>query len=77
MADIQPFRAYRYDMSHVGNLSDVCAPPYDVINAKMQTELYERHPSNIVRVILNRAEPGDEPGDNYKRASKFIRTWSI
>lgn len=75
MADIQPFRAYRYDMSHVGNLSDVCAPPYDVINSEMQTELYERHPANIVRVILNRSEPGDEAGDNYKRASKFIRTW--
>lgn len=75
MADIQSFRAYRYDMSHVGNLSDVCAPPYDVINNEMQSELYELHPSNIVRVILNRSEPGDGDGDNYERAANFIRTW--
>lgn len=75
MADIQSFRAYRYDMSHVGNLSDVCAPPYDVINSEMQSELYERHPSNIVRVILNRSEPGDADGDNYERAANFIRNW--
>ena len=75
MADIQSFRAYRYDMSHVGNLSDVCAPPYDVINTEMQTELYKRHPANIVRVILNRQEPGDHEGDHYKRSAKFIRTW--
>ena len=62
-------------MSHVGNLSDVCAPPYDVINNEMQSELYELHPSNIVRVILNRSEPGDGDGDNYERAANFIRTW--
>ena len=75
MADIQSFRAYRYDMSHVGNLSDVCAPPYDIINSEMQTELYERHPANIVRVILNRPEPGDQEDAHYSRASEFIRNW--
>ena len=75
MADIQSFRAYRYDMSHVGNLSDVVAPPYDVINTQMQSELYEKHPANIVRVILNRTEPGDDEGAHYTRADNFIRTW--
>ena len=75
MADIQPLRGYRYDMSHVGNLSDVCAPPYDVINSEMQNELYHRHPANIVRVILNRMEPGDAAGDHYQRAASFIRNW--
>ena len=33
MADIRAFRAYRYDLGHVGALSDVIAPPYDVIDA--------------------------------------------
>ena len=75
MADIQPLRAYRYDMSHVGNLSDVCAPPYDVITTDMQSELYERHAANITRVILNRTEPGDAEDANYDRAAGFIRNW--
>ncbi|MGI9516184.1 MAG: DUF1015 domain-containing protein [Pirellulaceae bacterium] len=75
VADIQPFRAYRYDMAHVGNLSDVCAPPYDVIDSEMQQELLERHPANIVRVILNRPEPGDNEGAHYQRAAGFIRNW--
>lgn len=76
MADIQSFGAIRYDLSHVGNLADVIAPPYDVITPDMQRELYERHPANIVRVILNRIEPGDQPDDNYARAAGFVRDWN-
>src|SRR5438067_1322178 len=30
MADIRPFRAFRYDLGRVGALSDVVAPPYAV-----------------------------------------------
>ena len=43
MADIQAFRALRYDLSRVGNLSDVVAPPYDVIDGEFQEQLYARH----------------------------------
>jgi hypothetical protein len=31
MPDVRPFRGIRYDMAEVGALSDVVAPPYDVI----------------------------------------------
>ncbi len=75
VADIQAFRGIRYDLSHVGSLGEVVAPPYDVIDAELQTELYQRHPANFVRVILNRSEPGDEADDNYRRAGNFVRTW--
>ena len=75
MANIQAFRAYRFDLSHVGDLSDVVAPPYDVINSEMQKALYSRHPANIVRVILNRPEPRDEENAHYARAAGFIRSW--
>ena len=34
MADVQAFRGFRYDLARVGNLSDVIAPPYDVIDAR-------------------------------------------
>src|SRR5438309_1585525 len=39
MADIRAFRAYRYDLGRVGTLSDVVAPPYDVIDARLQQAL--------------------------------------
>ena len=32
MADVNPFRGLRYDLGQVGELSDVTAPPYDVIS---------------------------------------------
>ena len=77
MADIHPFRALRYDVGRVGDLSDVVAPPYDVINEEMQTELYEKHPCNVVRLILNRTEPGDAgPDDKYERAATFLHRWT-
>lgn len=76
MAEIQPFRGIRYDLGHVGSLSDVIAPPYDVINAELQEALYRRHPANVVRLILNREEPGDDAANNrYSRSARFFRQW--
>jgi len=76
MPQIQSFRGLRYDLGHVGSLADVVAPPYDVIDAAAQDELYKQHATNIVRLILNRAEPGDEDvGTRYRRASRFLKNW--
>lgn len=76
MPEIHAFRGLRYDMGHVGSLSDVIAPPYDVIGPELQDELYKRHPSNVIRLILNRDEPGDTEGDRYQRAARFLRNWT-
>ena len=76
MANLQAFRGLRYDLGHVGSLSDVIAPPYDVIDAEMQTQLYDQNPANIVRLILNRGEPGDNADNNrYTRAANLLRNW--
>ncbi len=77
MPDIQAFRGIRYDLGHVGSLSDVIAPPYDVISPALQDELYKKHPCNVVRLILNRIEPGDDDDVNnrYTRAKRFLKNW--
>ncbi len=76
MATIQAFQAIRFDLGHVGNLSDVVAPPYDVIDGTFQDELYKRHPANVVRLILNRPEIGDQDPDiHYNRAALFYKNW--
>jgi len=76
MAEIQAFRGWRYDLSQVGDLSDVTAPPYDVINIQQQEDLYKKHPCNVIRLELNREEPGDpSPDEKYNRASGFLRRW--
>ena len=76
MPIVAPLRGLRYDPKHVGALSQVIAPPYDVIDAALQNELYERHPANVIRLELNREEPGDDERSNkYTRAAKFLREW--
>lgn len=76
MADIHAFRGYRYDLGRVGALRDVIAPPYDVIDAELQEQLYQRSPYNVIRLELNREEPGDnEINNRYTRAAAFLRDW--
>jgi uncharacterized protein (DUF1015 family) len=76
MPHVAPLRGLRYDPKHVGALSQVIAPPYDVIDAALQEALYQRHPANVIRIELNREEPGDDERTNkYTRAAKFLRSW--
>jgi len=76
MPEITAFQALRYDLGHVGSLSDVIAPPYDVIGPDFQDELYKKHPANVIRLILNREEQGDDDNANrYSRAAKFLKNW--
>jgi uncharacterized protein (DUF1015 family) len=76
MAELQAFRAFRYDLARVGNLSDVVAPPYDVIDAKLQQALYDKSPHNVIRLILNREAADDTENNNrYTRAAQTLRDW--
>jgi uncharacterized protein (DUF1015 family) len=74
MADIRAFRAHRYDLGRVGSLSDVVAPPYDVIDPTLQQALYDKSPHNVIRLILNKESPADTEADNrYTRAAGTLR----
>jgi uncharacterized protein (DUF1015 family) len=47
-----------------------------VIDPELQDQLYKKHPANVVRLILNRDEPGDDEHSNrYSRAARFLRNW--
>jgi uncharacterized protein (DUF1015 family) len=52
MADLQPLRTLRYELSAVGSLEDVIAPPYDVIDAELRARLAARSPYNVVEIDL-------------------------
>ncbi len=75
LADFRPFKGWRYDPAKVG-MSEVIAPPYDVIYPPEQELLYKRSPYNSVRLILNKIEPTDtEQNSRYTRAKKFFEEW--
>jgi len=76
MADVHAFRAFRYDLGRVGSLSDVVAPPYDVIDAALQEALLARSRYNVLHVDLPRDLPGDhEQHNRYTRAAATLRDW--
>ncbi len=76
MPQISAFRGVRYDLGHVGSLSDVVAPPYDVIDGELQQQLYEQSPFNCTRLILGKDQPGDDDQNNrYSRAARYLKDW--
>lgn len=76
MPDIRAIHGLRYDLGHIGALADVIAPPADTLTAEQIDELYKRHPANVVRVLINREEPGDDEVNNPKsRAKRFLTDW--
>jgi len=76
MAQIYPFRAWRYNPSVV-RLEDAATQPYDKISPAMQQAYYQRSPYNLVRIILGKPELFDaEGGENvYSRAARDFSAW--
>jgi uncharacterized protein (DUF1015 family) len=76
MSTIIPFHGTRYDATVVGDVKQVVAPPYDIINAAGQKALHDRHPQNIIRLELGLDQPGDDPTHNrYTRAASTLHDW--
>jgi uncharacterized protein (DUF1015 family) len=76
MADIRAFRGFRYDLGRAGALSELVAPPYDVVGPALQQALYERGPYNAIRLELAKERPGDTETDNrYHRAALDLKEW--
>jgi uncharacterized protein (DUF1015 family) len=71
--EIKPFKALRFDSSVVGDVGNCIAPPYDVIDAEMQKNLYNRSEYNIVRIIKGSTySEDDEENNQYTRAMEFL-----
>ncbi|MFO7715042.1 DUF1015 domain-containing protein [Desulfosarcina sp.] len=76
MATVEPFRGVLYNPEIVADSAAVTAPPYDVITPEEQVTFYERHPYNIIRLILGRSEAGDTARNNpHTRSAAYFRQW--
>jgi uncharacterized protein (DUF1015 family) len=75
MADIIPFRPYRYAPS-AGAPENLLTQPYDKISPEMQKRYLSLSPFNLVRVILGERKETDNETDNvYTRAAAWFREW--
>ena len=76
MVEITPFTGLLYNPEKTGKLSNLTAPPYDVIKPHHQEILYDKHPNNIVRLILGKQYEGDtEENNRYTRSAKDFEDW--
>ncbi len=76
MVAIHPFSGLRYNLQKIPDLSSVIAPPYDVIDAEQQEQLYQRSPNNVIRLILGKQNPADTDQDNrYTRTRRDYDSW--
>lgn len=77
MADIFPFRAFRYNPEQAGAPFDrLVTQPYDKITPARQEEYYQASPYNLVRIILGKKEEGDNGEQNvYTRAAEYLKDW--
>jgi uncharacterized protein (DUF1015 family) len=79
MADIHPFRAFRYandNASQPVSPAQVVTQPYDKITPALQDRYYAASPYNLVRIILGRRHADDNQENNvYSRAAAYFRDW--
>ncbi|MGA6925004.1 MAG: DUF1015 domain-containing protein [Desulfosarcina sp.] len=76
MATVMPLRGILYNPEKIPDSAAVTTPPYDVITPDEQAAYYDRHPHNVIRLILGRAEKGDTPRNNpHTRAAAYYRQW--
>ena len=75
MAQVYPFRAFRYDPARAP-FDRVLTQPYDKISPAMQEKYYAADPHNLITVEKGRTYPGDTPQNNvYTRAAAAIEDW--
>jgi len=75
MAQVHPFRAYRYNPAKCDS-GRVLTQPYDKITPAMQEKYYAADAHNLIVVEKGRTQPQDGPGNNvYTRAAAALREW--
>ena len=76
MIEVKPFHGLLYNTKVTGPLSEVTAPPYDVISPALQESLYQKNPHNVIRLILGKEFLTDSEVDNrYTRSAEIFGQW--
>jgi uncharacterized protein (DUF1015 family) len=72
MVEIKPFAGLQFNIKKVSDISEVIAPPYDVISPQLKETLKSFSPFNIVNLTL----PEDSSSsDRYMGAKNILQKW--
>lgn len=76
MANIKPFRGYRYNSEKIESLGSVVSPPYYNMTKEDKDELYEKSRYNSVRLFSGKKFDEDTKEDNtFTRAKAYLDKW--
>ena len=76
MATVKPFRGILYNPQLIDDCAAVTTPPYDVISPEEQVAFYDRHPNNVIRLILGQTKATDNALDNpHTRSANYYQEW--
>ena len=76
LANIKPFRGYRYNTDKIGNMSTVITPTKYNMGDEERLSLYERNEYNAVRLFDGMEYENDNEHNNkHTRAADYLETW--
>jgi uncharacterized protein (DUF1015 family) len=76
LAQVRPFAAIRYSAALSGRLSDLVAPPYDVLDEAGKAALQKKNSHNIVGIDLPYLPPKTVgPDSAYIAANQTLKQW--
>ena len=76
MANIKPFKGYRYNTEKVGDMSTVIAPTKYNMGDEERSSYYDRNEYNAVRIFDGKEYDDDSENSNkHTRAADYLETW--
>lgn len=76
MANIKPFKGYRYNTEKTGDLKKVVSPPYYNIKPTEKEILYNLSKYNSVRLFSGmNDDKDDETHNRFTRAAEYLKNW--
>lgn len=76
MANIKPFKGYRYNSDTAGELGTLMSPPYHNISDAEKEELYALSEYNSIRLFSGKKLDSDSETENrFTRAAEYLKDW--
>ena len=76
MANVTPFRGWRYNPALVEDMAAVMCPPYDMITPQVQQALMDRHPLNVIHLEAGEGlDWSADPSGRYTETSDRFEQW--
>jgi len=76
LPQIRPFHGIHFSKSLGTDLSNLIAPPFDVLNEVSKAQLQAKHPNNIVSIDLPYLPPkAVGPDEVYEKADVTLQSW--